>query len=159
METVEKIKLQNDPYFGSTTLTIFPNAYNVSIVYGKNGSGKTSISNGINEYLLGNPNYSLLNQGGESIVLTDTNKKRTFVFNEDYIDKKVKLSGDGIGAIILFGDTGDIETDIKDFESKISDEESKIESRDVEKYTRKGDIACLDDCFKKLNKIYKLVGH
>ena len=152
MEKVEKIKVQSDPYFGTTTLTIFPNAYNVSIVYGKNGSGKTSISNGINEYLLGNPNYSLLNQSGESIALTDTNKKRTFVFNEDYIDKKVKLSGDAIGAIILFGDTGDIESEIKEFELKIGDEKSRIESRDIEKYTRKGDIACLDDHFKKIEQ-------
>ena len=152
MEKIEKLEVKNDPYFGSTSLKIFPNACNVSVVYGKNGSGKTSISNGINEYLSNNDNYSLLNTSDTNIALTDEIKNRTFVFNEDYIDKKVKLSGDSIGAIILFGDAGDIESDIIDFESKIKDEKSIIESRDIEKYTRSGDVFCINDYFKKIEK-------
>ena len=152
MANIEKLELLNDAYFGTTTLTIFKKDKNVSVIYGKNGSGKTSISNGINEYLSGNENYSLLNKDGKKIVLNDTIKNRTFVFNEEYIDKKVKLSGDEIGAIILFGDTGNIESDIKDLELKISQEKSKIQTIDIEKYNRKGDISCIDDYTTKIKQ-------
>ncbi len=150
MEKIEKLEIINDPYFGSTSLLLFPNGRNISVVYGKNGSGKTSISNGINEYLSNNPNYILKSITGNAIPVI--NRNRVFIFNEEYIDKKVKLSGDAIGTIVLFGDTGDIETEIKRLEKNVEDEKDKINSRDVEKYNRKGDESCIDDYLKKIEQ-------
>ena len=86
----------------------------VSIIYGKNGSGKSTISEGI---------ANLSHPGTASDIVTyfiDSNKQElslnedsnVFVFNENYIDENVKIDDDGLGTIVLLGGQIDLQSEI-----------------------------------------------
>ena len=47
-----------------------------------------------------------------SVLASEEYKNNVFVFNEQYIDKNVKIDDDGLGTIILLGGQVDIQSDI-----------------------------------------------
>ncbi|MDY2724940.1 MAG: AAA family ATPase, partial [Candidatus Onthovivens sp.] len=78
-----------------------------SIVYGKNGSGKTTISDIFYNYKNKSKEYELLNFYDDSDTLVELPKESIFVFNEQFIDDFVKVSedNDSLHAIVLLGKT------------------------------------------------------
>lgn len=103
----------------------------INIVYGKNGSGKSSISRAI--------------QAGEAAEsatceycaqykdsLSDDVKKRIFVFNEKFIEDCMKIEEDGLNTIVMLGEQVEIDKKIKattiaiEEKMRILEEKSKI---------------------------------
>ena len=115
---IEKIKgiLINGRCFTSeTSLTLFQRENDrIAIIYGKNGSGKTTISEGFTKIASGNSpddlSSSLFDYCDNKIELN--NECNIFVFNEKYIDKNIKLNEQGLETIILFGNQINIENKI-----------------------------------------------
>ena len=97
---INSIEIQGGYFSSATNFKLFDNDVRMSIIYGKNGSGKSYISKAISstggEYICRfyDTNHSLLTIPSESI----------FVFNEDFINKQVQIKEDGLDAIVLLGD-------------------------------------------------------
>ena len=84
----------------------------MNITYGRNGSGKSTIARAFREQQpdrqAKNPgrNYSLSFDGSGS--LKPEISDHVFVFNEDFIEKHVKVEDDELGPIVMLGDQVDI---------------------------------------------------
>lgn len=115
IEKVKGILINGRCFSKETNLPFFPGENDrIAIVYGKNGSGKSTISDGFSQIASGvfseELSASLIDQSDNVIPLAAESK--IFVFNEKYIDKNVKIDADGLGTIILLGGQVDLQADI-----------------------------------------------
>ena len=143
IDKIKGIAIQGRCFADNTSLMLYPNTNDrISVIYGKNGSGKSTISMGFNNLASDTPSLdiSLKLLGENSSVLTSEEyKDNIFVFNEQYIDKNVKIDDDGLGTIILLGGQVDIQTDIDkhtELEAKRKGEWEKAQERLVEYQTK-----------------------
>ena len=94
----------------------------ISLLYGKNGSGKSTISNAVSkakgDIIADIVQSTLLDE--EDTVFGDT--QCIHVFNEDYVSSRVKIRDDGLNTIILLGELGNLEDKILDLELRIEAE-------------------------------------
>ncbi len=113
---VKGISIQGRCFSDNTSLTLYPNTNDrISVIYGKNGSGKSTISMGFYNLTQETPSTDItlkLLDNTDSILNSADYKNNIFVFNEQYIDKNVKIDDDGLGTIVLLGGQVDIQTDI-----------------------------------------------
>lgn len=130
-EKLKKVNIKGGCFEEETTLELFKNDP-VSVIYGRNGSGKSTIARGIKEYGK-TPNVffqSLFSSNaakdddklevtGDGQILKDK-KDQVFVFNEDFVNEKVKMEGDGeLPAIVMLGEQVEIDHHIKEKEEKL----------------------------------------
>jgi len=75
------------------------------ILYGKNGSGKTVISDAAYSYKTSDFSFSSVKAFDYEQNEIEIEKDNIFVFNENFTDKNITLStnNDDINAIVLFG--------------------------------------------------------
>lgn len=131
---IEKVKglLINGRCFSKeTVLPFFPgNNDRIAIVYGKNGSGKSTISDGFSQIASGESSEelsaSLIDRSDNVIDLAAESK--IFVFNEKYIDENVKIDADGLGTIILLGGQVDLQADIDYYTTLLETAQREYES-------------------------------
>lgn len=117
-----------------------------SVIYGKNGSGKTSISKAFYSALNDKSSYEVLkfydNESKEIII----DKENTYVFNEQFIENNVKISSDdSVNAIVLFGKSLELDEEIKKNEKIIEDEKDKIAKRNIGKFDEKNNPSSLNE--------------
>lgn len=85
----------------------------ISLIYGRNGSGKSTICSGFKKIssdasasktssTASNLESYLINNNLEKIELN--NDEKIFIFDEDYIIKNIKISKGGLGSIVLLGE-------------------------------------------------------
>ena len=115
IEKVKGLSINGRCFSRKTSLAFFPNDNDrIAIVYGKNGSGKSTISDGFSKIASGDCSEelsaSLIDRDDKEIPLAPESK--IFVFNEKYIDENVKIDADGLGTIILLGSQVDLQADI-----------------------------------------------
>ena len=115
LEKVKGISIRGRCFASETQFSFYPeNNDRIAIVYGKNGSGKSTISEGFSLVSSGESSSdisaALLDRSGHPVSLTEECK--IFVFSEKYIDENVKIDGDGLGAIILLGGQVDLQSEI-----------------------------------------------
>ena len=121
-------------------LTFFPKATDrISIAYGRNGSGKSTVASALSHIA----DFSMLSDGidahfydeSESAVELSEDSK-IFVFNEQYIDSNIRIEGDGLGSIVLFGGDVGKQAEIDECMRKIADAEGKCDAaqKECDKY-------------------------
>lgn len=115
LENIKGLKIQGRCFSEETDLILFPNPNDrISIVYGKNGSGKSTISEGLSSIAENifptDLTASLLNTENHTVALSEDSK--LFVFNEKYIDENVKIDDDGLSTIILLGGQVNVQAEI-----------------------------------------------
>ncbi|MGH1601459.1 AAA family ATPase [Campylobacter majalis] len=106
------------------------NHHRFCLIYGKNGSGKSTISQAFNAIKFDKSVFNInkiLDENNQEIQITQEQKKKIFVFNEKYIDEKIKLKDNGLDTIILLGEAVDIDNKLQKLQ-KIYD--SKIKRKD-----------------------------
>lgn len=114
-EKIKGIKIQSTIFETMSFLDLFDGEFvdsdnendRVSLLFGRNGSGKSTLARGVNQIKsgLGDASYvSFVDKNGDELILNDDNKNAIFVFDENYIDSKVKISQDGLNAIVIFGE-------------------------------------------------------
>jgi AAA15 family ATPase/GTPase len=116
IEKIKGLSIQGRCFSTKTALSFYPHDYNrLAIVYGRNGSGKSTISDAFScissNILPSDLTASLFDQTDTPISLSDDGK--IFVFNEKYIDQNVKIDADGLGTIILLGGQIDLQAEIE----------------------------------------------
>lgn len=121
IEKVRGISIQGRCFTNRTTLQCYPEENDrISVIYGKNGSGKSTISEGCSCLSTGcfpeDLSAKLIDKDGNSIELADD--ESVFVFDEKYIDENVKIDDDALGTIILLGSQVDLQSQIEKAESQ-----------------------------------------
>jgi len=101
----------------------------IAIIYGKNGSGKSSIAKALIEYkenqLSQFSNVLLLNYNHEVLNIQEDQKRSIFVFNDDYIRKNVSINENGLETIVMFGKQIDLDEKITTMEYILSQKEKE----------------------------------
>lgn len=83
-----------------------------TLLYGRNGSGKSTIARAFRlargEEQPAIKQVSFIDKDGNSVTLSDDKKKRIFVFDEDFVNEKVKFKEDHLDTIIMLGEAADL---------------------------------------------------
>lgn len=121
-ENFKKIKITGGCFENETSLELFKKDA-VSVVYGRNGSGKTTIAHCVGE--LGKPDEE---KNAEYTVTSDAaipedKKHAVFIFDEDFVTKQVKVSREGINTIVMLGEQVELDSQI----AKIKGDLEKVE--------------------------------
>lgn len=128
-ENFKKISIKGGCFDCVTELELFK-MDPVSIIYGRNGSGKTTIA-----YSIGELTKPIAERNSDFIVSSDTpisedKKDCVFIFNEDFVREQVRVEKDGINTIVMLGEQVDLDekiTQLKDDLFKLQDEYKKLE--------------------------------
>lgn len=113
------IKISGANFASPTSLKVFESidskkakTIKGALLYGKNGSGKSTIARGFRKVAGGSvPTINqakLLDNDDNQISLSEEDERHIFVFDEDYVDKNVKLHEDHLDTIIMLGDRADL---------------------------------------------------
>lgn len=132
----------------------------ICLAYGKNGSGKSTISRAIisasGSELPEIVSAELLDANGKSIVLSKEQANNVMVFNEDYTRRNVQLREDGLSTIVMFGGMGDLTIKIEEATTvyKKAQENEEIQAKVKRRYEDSSDVLSPK---KYLNQIQTLL--
>lgn len=145
---ISSIEINGNCFIEDTELKIFESIdqndskkiinNSVSIVYGKNGEGKTTISDKINILCAeGTQQLKLKDVSGNIIELSEEELKRIFVYSENFIDKNVKFNESGLKSIIMFGKQVELDDKIKEKEDLLKNYKNELTKSDdkIKEYT------------------------
>lgn len=127
LENILSLKVQGGYFVNETDdFPLFQNSIN--ILYGRNGSGKSSISRAIREFSKNG------DEDGEERKYTvsfnaDIDKSSIHVFNEDFVKEKVLVDSDGVGTIVMLGKQVEVDAEIEKLkisQSKLLGDYSKL---------------------------------
>lgn len=107
------IRIQGKCFQSEVKLNFFEKEYHrFCLVYGKNGSGKSTISQAFDTVKQNDQSLiasQIIDKSGAAIDLTNEDQKNNIlVFNEEYVNSKIKIEDDGLHAIVLLGGAADI---------------------------------------------------
>ena len=128
-ENVRGIRINGTMFESGESFDLFSARKNIptrmSIVYGRNGSGKSTVTKGFQKYssqdvesIVGAELYDFDNS---VIAETDEIRNNIFTFNEDFIEKNVRIKADGLDTIIMFGEKVDLEEEIESVNKGLSE--------------------------------------
>ncbi len=149
-ENIDTLNIKGGYFKNCVSLEILKHRFN--LIYGRNGSGKTSISSAIDEYRKDDEELEGKKREFEvsfNEELDISQKKRIFVFNEEFVNKKVKLdSSDGLATIVMLGEIATIQTQINDLKEKSKPINNDFDSLEKQKNTFDDDNAEISPNFK-----------
>lgn len=110
-----------------------PQKNRVALVYGANGSGKSTIAQGFREYAESTTprTVDLSPAVGTAAIKMSPGMKaeKFFVFDEEYISRNIKVQGSGLGTIVLFGKQIELDKRLEELEIQISRTQMDIDSK------------------------------
>ena len=121
-EKFKKLTIKGGYFEENTTLELFKNDP-VSVVYGRNGSGKTTIAKALYESTLtreeeeGRPTSEFQVHGEEPIPYKMY--LQVFVFNEDFVEQYVKVKGEGVNSIVMLGEQVELDRLMEDKQKEL----------------------------------------
>lgn len=126
-ENFKNITIEGGYFENPTTLNLFKKSH-LSIIYGRNGSGKTTIAKSIRQ-LVGKdteqPNedgYTAFSVSSDSVIPEDK-KDSVFIFDEEFVRLNVRTQGKGLETIVMMGEQVDLDTQMtKKKEEKVETE-------------------------------------
>lgn len=112
------LRLKGANFSTTTNLRLFTSngVSRACLVYGKNGSGKSTISRAFNK-VKGNEEATidiaeLIDSNNNVLTINEEKVKHIFIFNEDYIDSNIRLHEEGLETIVVLGEQKEIEDQI-----------------------------------------------
>lgn len=106
-----------------------------ALLYGRNGSGKSTIARAFRkargEEQPAIMQVSFVDKDGKSVTLSDDEKKKIFVFDEDFVNEKVKLKEDHLDTIIMLGEAADLAGKIEQAEKDRDSARTVYEMKEV----------------------------
>lgn len=144
LENVRGISIQGRCFADKTELPCYKTEkHRICVIYGRNGSGKSTISEGCSRIAAGTESddltAELIDSAGNTVLLEPD--ERICVFDERYIDENVKIDDDGLGTIVLLGKQVDLQSKIEECKSaRDKAEEEYIKAKtEYERYADKKD--------------------
>lgn len=130
LENVHGLRIEGRCFGNNTNFQFYPNTNDrMSILYGRNGSGKSTISEGLSCIKDGistsDLSASLVDAQYNSLSIPED--VGMFVFNEQYVDRNLKIEDDGLGTIVLLGGQVDVQKEIDKKVSEVSNLEKECE--------------------------------
>lgn len=148
IEEIAGIELIGGSFFDNSKLDFFKinnNSYRASLVYGRNGSGKSTIAaafNNINNAEIDQTiECRLLNFEKNPIEIDNSNEK-ICVFDENFVQNNVKLSKDGLETIVLIGDEVKYQKELEEYtgdKKRYEKNKTKLDE-EIEKYKNSKNI-------------------
>ena len=103
MHKLTSIKIKGKCFQTYSELHIFPQDTRYSIIYGENGSGKSTIAKAMFNSKKNKINLQVFNKDGEFNL-----NPYIYVFNEQFVDENIRFKEDGLSTIIRLGDDAKI---------------------------------------------------
>ncbi|WP_067728857.1 AAA family ATPase [Oceanobacillus damuensis] len=153
--SISTIKISGGYFNSQKEFKLFHNHKQVAtVIYGKNGSGKSSISRAFQEVFNSEPTkekefssiefYKLKAHPSQGIELIDTSKISIpcYVHNEEFTHDTVSFNDSGLGTIVMFGEQLDIKKDLEALEEDLKKSEEKYNTtiEKVEKMSNPNNI-------------------
>lgn len=107
IEQIKSLTLQGGCFVNSTVLELLPKRLN--LLFGRNGSGKSSIAKAIRS-IVGEDDLGFTSNF--NLDVDETNRKKIFVYDEDFVKDNILINDDELGAIVMLGQQVDIERKI-----------------------------------------------
>lgn len=133
VKDLASLKIEGRCFSTPTVLKVFQGkSQRISFVFGRNGTGKSTISTAVREASAGAlpDGINCLNYlNFDDAVLADEADvlESTFVFNESFIEDNVRISENGLHAIVMIGETGDISEKLDDVNERLQTINSELE--------------------------------
>lgn len=131
-EKVKTLHFESEAFKTPSNYDIFsdPVKCHTCLIYGRNGTGKSTLAKAFKK-LRGNDAdgialSKLIGHGNTSITLTEEDRKSIYVFDEDYINSKIKIREDGLESIIMLGKQADIDDKIRAREAELKTAEKTL---------------------------------
>lgn len=126
LSNLKSVEIKGGFFYDNNELNLFENEKDrISFIYGRNGSGKSSISNAFLALKNADTNVYekiILKDFSSNVInLTSDEKNNIYIFNEKFIDDKIKFSQDGMNTIVMFGKQIEIEDELKIKTDEIND--------------------------------------
>ena len=155
------VKIQGKCFQSEVKLNFFEKEYHrFCLIYGKNGSGKSTISQAFDAIKQNNQPLiasQIIDKSGAVVDLTSENQKNSiFVFNEEYANSKVKIKDNGLDAIVLLGDVTNIDRKLEKIKNirEIRTQRKQGYEQELKKY---GDDKNTDNPEKYKDDIIKIL--
>lgn len=165
---ISGIKIKGNCFIEDTELKIFESIdqndsekvinNSVSVVYGKNGEGKTTISDKFNKLNTEETQQlKLKDVSGNIIELSKEELKRIFVYSENFIDKNVKFNESGLKSIIMFGKQVELDGKIKEREDLLKKYKNELTKSDdkIQEYINIKSVKSPDYYMNKIKNYLK----
>ncbi len=138
---INKIFINNGVFFNNNVLTIFDKEkHMMSIIYGQNGTGKTTLGNAINNlknHEQSNLTSYFLDYRSNQISMDEQHLSNIYVFNEDFVDEQVKFdvtSSKKVKSIVMFGESVKYDQQINEIKIEIKANREEFEKLELDKY-------------------------
>lgn len=102
-ENFKTIKINGGCFNCETELELFKKDA-LSVIYGRNGSGKTTIANCIGELAKSDEEKNMDFTVTSAATISVDKKDSVFIFNEDFVREQVRVENDGINTIVMLGE-------------------------------------------------------
>lgn len=156
-ENLKKITITGGYFEQPTMLNLFKDNQSLSIIYGRNGSGKTSIAKALRQLVgkdmeqeteVGCVQYSV----STDATIPDDKKDSVFIFDEDFVRDNVRTKGKGLDTIVMMGEQVDLDIQITNKIAEKAAIEKQIAEQTVlrEKFENEKDISSPHYFFKKI---------
>lgn len=148
-EKVKTLHFESEAFQSPSNYDIFPDSKrHTCLIYGRNGAGKSTLAKAFRNLrgddADGITSSSLVDQAGTPLTLSEEERKSIYVFDEDYINQKIKIKGDKLESIIMLDEQVDIDDKIHELEAEQKQAEETL-SKAKEEYSRFTDPESTDN--------------
>lgn len=148
-EKVKTLHFESEAFQAPSNYDIFPDSKrHTCLIYGRNGAGKSTLAKAFRNLkgddADGITSSSLADQAGTPLTLSEEERKSIYVFDEDYINQKIKIKGDKLESIIMLDEQVDIDDKIHELEAEKKQAEETLSKAESE-YSRFTDAESTDN--------------
>lgn len=123
-EKVKTLKFSSKAFQVPSSFEIFSKPkYHTCLIYGRNGAGKSTVAKAFKKLsgdtVDGIISAELWDHGNSLITLSEEEQKSIYVFDEAYINNKIRIRSDGLDTIIMLGEQAEIDDQIQELSSEL----------------------------------------
>ena len=117
-ENLKTLTIKGGYFDEETSLDLFKPDEPLSIVYGRNGSGKTTIARCVRQLASAQGESGAEEEAEREYEVSseeeilDENKSQVFVFDEDFLRDQVRVENDGLNEIVMLGEQVELDNQI-----------------------------------------------